>query len=198
MSSYRTELAGILAALYCLNALCDYTKKQVLAQLPLYCDNAAAVLTAKSSTSPDLKAHVCADYDISAEVRTERTNITNLSVSWVKAHQDKKKPFVELTLDVKLNCTADKDAEFFQLNASADLQPTLVPPELPLTKTYLVINGTVITNNLRQQPEENYKTISIKKYIKKKTSLSDDDVENVDWTALGKTLTNNIYSTKYD
>eukprot|EP00957_Ditylum_brightwellii_P085052 6466875-Ditylum_brightwellii.AAC.1 len=66
-----------------------------------------------------------------------------------------------------LNCTADKDAKIFRLTASVDLQPTLVPPALPLTKAYLVLNGTVITNNLHQQLEENYKTINIKKYIKK-------------------------------
>eukprot|EP00957_Ditylum_brightwellii_P163719 12464371-Ditylum_brightwellii.AAC.1 len=68
MSSYRTKLAGILAALYFLNALCDYSKQQVLVQLPLYCDNAAAVLTANLPTLPGLKAHLCADYDIAAKV----------------------------------------------------------------------------------------------------------------------------------
>eukprot|EP00957_Ditylum_brightwellii_P198310 15111943-Ditylum_brightwellii.AAC.1 len=41
---------------------------KVLVQFPLYCDNAAAVLTANSPTRPSLKAHLCADYNIAAKV----------------------------------------------------------------------------------------------------------------------------------
>eukprot|EP00957_Ditylum_brightwellii_P031185 2363324-Ditylum_brightwellii.AAC.1 len=61
-----------------------------------------------------------------------------------------------------LNCTANKDAEIFQITASAELKLKLAPLELPLTKAYLVLNGTVITNNIQQQLEEYYKTINIK------------------------------------
>eukprot|EP00957_Ditylum_brightwellii_P140628 10713228-Ditylum_brightwellii.AAC.1 len=111
MSSYRTELAGILAVLNFLNALCDYSKQQVLAQLPLYCNNAAVVLTANLPTHPGLKAHLCADYDIAAKVRNKRKGIPNLNASWVKAHQDNKSPIDDLPLDAVLNCTADKDLE---------------------------------------------------------------------------------------
>eukprot|EP00957_Ditylum_brightwellii_P056085 4251143-Ditylum_brightwellii.AAC.1 len=80
----------------------------VLAQLPLYCDNAAAVLTANLPTHPSLKAHSCADYNIVAE-----------------AHQDKETPIANLTLDAMLNCTVDKGAENFRLTASTELQPKL-------------------------------------------------------------------------
>eukprot|EP00957_Ditylum_brightwellii_P076635 5825488-Ditylum_brightwellii.AAC.1 len=59
---------------------------RVLAQLSLYCDNAAAVLTANLPTRPGLKAHLCAYYDIAAKVRNNKTDIPNLNVSWVKAH----------------------------------------------------------------------------------------------------------------
>eukprot|EP00957_Ditylum_brightwellii_P004663 354489-Ditylum_brightwellii.AAC.1 len=120
MSSYKTKLAGILVALNFLNELCDYSQQQILVQLPLYCDNAAAVLTANSPTCPGLKAHLCADYDIAAEVQ-KKTSDPNLNVSWVKAHQDKETPIANLTLDVMLNCTANKDAENFQLTANAEL-----------------------------------------------------------------------------
>eukprot|EP00957_Ditylum_brightwellii_P132213 10081474-Ditylum_brightwellii.AAC.1 len=74
--------------------------------------------------------------------------VPNLNVSWVKAHQAKETPITNLTLDAMLNCTAHKDAENFQLTASAGLQQQLAPPELHLTKAYLVLNETVITNNL--------------------------------------------------
>eukprot|EP00957_Ditylum_brightwellii_P123954 9449058-Ditylum_brightwellii.AAC.1 len=99
MSSYRTELAGILAVLYFLNTLCDYSKQQALAQLPLYCNNVAAVLTANSPTYPGLTAHLCADYDIAAEVRNKKKSVPNLNVSWVKDHQDNDTPIDDLPLD---------------------------------------------------------------------------------------------------
>eukprot|EP00957_Ditylum_brightwellii_P006312 478922-Ditylum_brightwellii.AAC.1 len=54
----------------------------------------AAVLTANLPTCPGLKANLCADYDITT-----------------KAHQDNETQIADLTLDVVLNCTADKDAE---------------------------------------------------------------------------------------
>eukprot|EP00957_Ditylum_brightwellii_P161625 12305961-Ditylum_brightwellii.AAC.1 len=136
MPSYRTKLAGILVTLYFLNALCNYSQQQVLVQLPLYCDNAAAVLTANLPTRSGLKAHLCADYNIAAKVR-KKASVPNLNFSWVKAHQDKETPIANLTLAAMLNCTADKDAENFRLTASAELQPKLAPPELPLTKAYL-------------------------------------------------------------
>eukprot|EP00957_Ditylum_brightwellii_P184514 14054027-Ditylum_brightwellii.AAC.1 len=63
--------------------------------------------------------------------------ISNLNVSWVKAHQDNTTPIADLTLDAMLNCTANKDTENFQLTTSTELQLKLAPPELPLTKAYL-------------------------------------------------------------
>eukprot|EP00957_Ditylum_brightwellii_P010104 763619-Ditylum_brightwellii.AAC.1 len=63
MKSYRFELSSILATLYFINALQDFTKDSVLAQLPLYCDNFVAVLSLKATTAPGVKSHLCPDYD---------------------------------------------------------------------------------------------------------------------------------------
>eukprot|EP00957_Ditylum_brightwellii_P197581 15052586-Ditylum_brightwellii.AAC.2 len=142
-------------------------ERRVLAQLSLYCDNAAAVLTANSPTRPGLKPIYALITTLQQKLKNT-TVVPNLNVSWVKAHQDKGMPIADLTLDAMLNYTADKDAEIFRLTASDELQPKLAPLELPFTKAYLVLNGTVITNNLQQQLEENYKTINIKNTSKRK------------------------------
>eukprot|EP00957_Ditylum_brightwellii_P174593 13293813-Ditylum_brightwellii.AAC.1 len=42
MSSYRTELAGVLSALYLLHALSDYLGINITTRQSLHCDNAAA------------------------------------------------------------------------------------------------------------------------------------------------------------
>eukprot|EP00957_Ditylum_brightwellii_P138182 10533909-Ditylum_brightwellii.AAC.1 len=63
--------------MYLINALQDFHKEYILAQLPLYCDNKAAVHTANSDASPGIRAHFCSDYNIVSAIRAEkRTNIT--------------------------------------------------------------------------------------------------------------------------
>eukprot|EP00957_Ditylum_brightwellii_P015964 1202547-Ditylum_brightwellii.AAC.1 len=143
MTTFCTELSGILATLYFINALQGYTKENILAQLPLYYDNMAAVLTTKTSMLPGITSHLCPSYDVSTELRSELQRVPNLIISWVKAHQDKKKPFHDLPLDTQLNCIADKDTEKFCKTAPPELQPTEVPLELLLNKAYMIVNGTV-------------------------------------------------------
>eukprot|EP00957_Ditylum_brightwellii_P186441 14194927-Ditylum_brightwellii.AAC.1 len=68
MTSFCTELSGILATLYFIKALQDYTKENFLAQLSLYCDNMAAVIITKKSIPPRITSHLCPDYDVIAEL----------------------------------------------------------------------------------------------------------------------------------
>eukprot|EP00957_Ditylum_brightwellii_P010586 801736-Ditylum_brightwellii.AAC.1 len=92
MTPYRSELSGILVTLYFINTLQDFTKESVLAQLPLYCDNFAAVLPLKTTTAPGVKSHLCPDYDVVSKVWSELKQVPNMIVSWVRAHQDDTKP----------------------------------------------------------------------------------------------------------
>eukprot|EP00957_Ditylum_brightwellii_P057671 4372900-Ditylum_brightwellii.AAC.1 len=81
MTSFCTELSDILATLYFINALQDYTKENILAHLPLYCENMAAKLTTKTSTLPGITSHQCPDYDVIAELRFELQRVPNLIIS---------------------------------------------------------------------------------------------------------------------
>eukprot|EP00957_Ditylum_brightwellii_P057556 4364121-Ditylum_brightwellii.AAC.1 len=90
----------------------------------------------------------------------------------------------ELTLDAQLNYTADRDAKLFRMNAPTQLCPVEAPPELPLNCAYLVINGTVVTNNLKSMLQDNYEANDIRKYIKKKISLDDATMDMIDWGEL--------------
>eukprot|EP00957_Ditylum_brightwellii_P067797 5146300-Ditylum_brightwellii.AAC.1 len=121
----------------------------------------AAVLTTNKSTSPGITSHLCSDFDVITELQSELRQAPNLTISWVKAHQGEKKPFHELPLDAQLNCIADKDAEQFHTSASPDLQPTEVPPKLPQNKAYMIANGTLVTNNLKEILQDNYDVINI-------------------------------------
>eukprot|EP00957_Ditylum_brightwellii_P184558 14056275-Ditylum_brightwellii.AAC.1 len=109
-------------------------------------------------------------------------------ISWVKAYQDGKKPFHKFPLNAQLNCIADKDAEQFCTPASPDLQPTEFPPELLQNKAYMIVNGTVVTNNLKEILQNNYDAINIQKYVQQKTDLQDNVMDMINWDALGRNL----------
>eukprot|EP00957_Ditylum_brightwellii_P181528 13827728-Ditylum_brightwellii.AAC.2 len=69
MSSFRAELVGILASLYFLNAITDFSGRQFTVQVPIYCNNISAVKITEAAVTPTgLKAHLCADYDIITEI----------------------------------------------------------------------------------------------------------------------------------
>eukprot|EP00957_Ditylum_brightwellii_P163916 12479284-Ditylum_brightwellii.AAC.1 len=95
---------------------------------------------------------------------------------------------LQLSLDAQLNCTPDRDAELFWLTAPDYLSLVGAPPELPLNHAYLVVNGTVVTNNLKFILQDNYEAIDIRKCIKKKTSLDDATIDKIDWSVLGQNL----------
>eukprot|EP00957_Ditylum_brightwellii_P166983 12712321-Ditylum_brightwellii.AAC.1 len=87
-----------------------------------------------------------------------------MNIAWVKAHQDDAKPICELIIDAKLNCTAVRDAELFCLNAPDHLSQVGVAPVLLLNHVYLVLNGAVVTNNVKTILQDNYEAINIRKY----------------------------------
>eukprot|EP00957_Ditylum_brightwellii_P082015 6236516-Ditylum_brightwellii.AAC.1 len=125
-----------------------------------------AVLTTKKSMPPGITSHLCPDFDVITKLQSELQHTPNLIISWVKAHQDKKKPFHNLPLDAQLNCIADKGAAQFCTSASPELQPTESLIELPQNKAYMIHT----------------------KYVQKKTSLLDNVMDTIDWDALGRNL----------
>eukprot|EP00957_Ditylum_brightwellii_P014125 1064998-Ditylum_brightwellii.AAC.1 len=78
MTSYRTELTGILSALYPLQALIKY-KNTTLHESPvLYCDNISAVKATNTAIWPGIKHHVSSDFDIMKEIHSTKQGIAFL------------------------------------------------------------------------------------------------------------------------
>eukprot|EP00957_Ditylum_brightwellii_P000964 77282-Ditylum_brightwellii.AAC.1 len=68
MMSYRTDLTGILSALYLLHVLSSYLRVPVITKQTLHCNNAAAVSWTNSPVPPGIKQYDAADYDIVKEI----------------------------------------------------------------------------------------------------------------------------------
>eukprot|EP00957_Ditylum_brightwellii_P211683 15366463-Ditylum_brightwellii.AAC.1 len=103
MTSYRSELTGMLSALYLLWALSQYTTTPLSCKQQLFCDISAAVTHTNYTIAPGIKAHIAAEYNLSQEICSVKEKGIDLQTHWVKAHQDDKTSFALLPLDAQLN-----------------------------------------------------------------------------------------------
>eukprot|EP00957_Ditylum_brightwellii_P194797 14838416-Ditylum_brightwellii.AAC.1 len=88
MTSYRSELTGILSALYILKALSQCTTTPLSHKQQLFCDNRAAVTHTNYTITLGIKVHIAADYNLSQEICSVKEEGVDLHTHWTKAHQD--------------------------------------------------------------------------------------------------------------
>eukprot|EP00957_Ditylum_brightwellii_P007181 545327-Ditylum_brightwellii.AAC.1 len=156
MTSYCTEHAGILAALYLLRGLSSYSQMQINTKQTILCDDTAAVSRANTTFGPGIKHYTTADYDIAKEIDTVMKSGMDMQVSWVKAHQDNNTAIDQLTLEAQLNERTDANVTSFFLHTPLHLQTSLTTISLQSTKVIIEINNMVITANLQQWIRDNY------------------------------------------
>jgi hypothetical protein len=188
ITSYRTELAGILSALYLLHALSEFTGTPITTKQHLYCDNSAAVARANKSIDPGVTTCLTADYDLAKEIEVVKSKGINLHMEWVKAHQDNSTPVELLPLEAQLNVIADADVTAFRINTPPSLTPTATPIQFTSTRASIAINTTVSTSNLQQWIRDNYLCSDISRYIQRKTGLTTAQMEEIEWDCLGNAL----------
>jgi hypothetical protein len=109
-SSYRRELAGILAALSVINTLANYY--QLTGSIILHCDSEIAIAKAFTENyTPTLHE---ASLDLLKAIHLERRHSC---ICWIgkhiKGHQDDKTPFELLSRPSQMNILADKMAKEF-------------------------------------------------------------------------------------
>eukprot|EP00957_Ditylum_brightwellii_P035264 2674672-Ditylum_brightwellii.AAC.1 len=150
MTSYCTELAGILTALYLLRALSSYFQMQINIKQTTLCNNTAAVSRTNTSFGPGNKHYTTTYYDIAKKIDEVKRASLDMQASWVKAHQEKKTAVDCLPLDAQLNICADVDVTSFRLHTPPHLKPSLTPISHQSAKVTIEINNTVVTVNLQQ------------------------------------------------
>eukprot|EP00957_Ditylum_brightwellii_P033278 2521181-Ditylum_brightwellii.AAC.1 len=74
-----------------------------------------------------------------------KEGLWEVSVPWVKAHQDDIKQFKDLTLDTHLNGLADADINKFRANTPPNLLLKQTPTIFPSNHNAITINGVVAT-----------------------------------------------------
>eukprot|EP00957_Ditylum_brightwellii_P022814 1721008-Ditylum_brightwellii.AAC.1 len=137
ISSYQTELTGILSVLYLICTLSSFTHNQITREQELLCDNLSAVHRMSIDTPPGIRLHLATDFDMINEIMKEKENRPEVKVSWVKAHQDGKEDLELLPLAAKLNVKANVDVNLFSANTPPYLTPAQAPTLFLLLKACL-------------------------------------------------------------
>ena len=147
---YRAEGYGILSV----SLLFHHLKKrwQITNKFEMVSDNKTMVN--RSNEKRDVsKAHpnstMDAEWDVLAQIWTVIRELTEPSISWIKGHQDDKKPYHELSLMAQLNCDADEWADKYI--AENPNYPYNKVPLFPISGVQLNLPTGTVTHKLKRE-----------------------------------------------
>ena len=122
------------------------------------------------------------EFDVTEQIyRTTETYGIKASYKWVKGHQDKNTPYMDLNLEAQLNVDADKFAGDFQIE-KGKFRPLVFL--LPSCDAMLSIRGISITSNYRKQLIRAYVEPEYIQYLQYKFQWSNEVIEIVSWKCL--------------
>ena len=108
-----------------------------------------------------------------------------LKTQWIKAHQDERKEYEELSAEAKLNVDIDGLATATHKQRP---KPTPTPEHIPATKIFVTINknrySSNIDANIRFQINGGY----LRQYLQAKNNWSNTTWNNINLPALGRHL----------
>ncbi len=134
MSSYRSELGGLLAMLYTIYCICKHFHVTT-GQLSYYCDNKGVLANVFSPTAPGIAPYLQADAVLVMEAK--RLIPVTILAEWVKGHyQGKDKEYKHV-----LNETADSLATSFNNISHPQFTPRVTPTAPPNYGARLLYDG---------------------------------------------------------
>jgi hypothetical protein len=179
-SSYRSELAGVYAALLVVSRLCrffDVSSGGVL----LGCNSKSALATAFVDSSHRHSIH-SPSFDLLGAIRNLllESPLTR-DITHIKAHQDEKVAVQDLSEMEKLNVAMDAAAKVHIPQAYAQLRHYTVY----LEPWALWHDTTKISHNLHNTVYGIVHSSQAKLYWTRKKSMSEDTLRSIHWDALG-------------
>jgi hypothetical protein len=143
LSSFWSELCGLLALLYILHFIC-YCYNIQASSAKLFCDNKGALAHFFRNRYTGITPYLFSDYDI---IMLAHNLLTVLPItihsSWVKGHYSGKSP----KLEHKLNHIADSLATSHK-NSTPNSMTKKLPLMSPSFKVHLHYGGSIITSSL--------------------------------------------------
>ena len=179
MSSYRTELGGLVAVLYIIFRIC--THYHITAgKLIYHCDNKGVLSNVFSSPPVTITSSLQTDFDL---VLTAKRLITLIPVTivaeWVKGHYDGD----TRAYKHDLNDRADYLATSFTKQPPTGLHPRRLPITAPNYGARLLYEGSTITTNLRTTMSKALHTTGFTDYLKRKHLWTNQAFNEINWDA---------------
>ena len=185
ITSYRAEGYGVLSACRILHHLRSHFQLQVQA-CTIVCDNKSMV--EKSTEIPKHldnlypNSTLVPEWDLLFEIWTTNKAVptdTRPRIHHIKGHQDKEKPYAELSLRAQLNCDADRLADsYIADHPNHDYSKA---PMIPSTKILLHLPLGTITSKLKQELRLARTTDPLIAYLMKRFKWDLDTFHDIDW-----------------
>ncbi len=179
LSSYRSELGGILSVLYIVHRICQSYNISA-GKVVLYCDNKGALRNAFKDNPPGISPTSAADYDI---LRLARRYIQLIPVSisgeWVKGHYNGK----DKAFKHEMNDLADSLANEHMSNQQAPFKTLRCPLPYPDYRARLVVDKSVVTSKLNLTIYTAVHEHNIIQHILKKTNWTQAQFSSVNFNA---------------
>jgi hypothetical protein len=181
MTSYRSELGGLVAGLAVLGTLFRSGALNIRS-FRFICDNESAVTAARKPKSESIFHNTSCDWDLIATIQDLIVRWCKefaLSFHWVKGHADRiDRP---LTRDERLNFEADMQADVIRVQARGPLEARSNFPNWDIEAASLFIQGSKVKSNMKNQLTSQMHDDNIRSFLIQKDSWSSQTFDAIDW-----------------
>ena len=195
-TSYRAEGVGILSLLRFLIRVAEYTSHHEPWRGTIVTDSQSVLKTlAGGDVNPDEKDEpvsidgervlvnaLCPDWDVLIETQHALLQLPELTLKFVKSHQDKGKPYAQLSLNAQLNVDADKLASEYQDQYGAERTVT------PRNRAHLHMPNGSVTSDDAPKLRHAYCGPPLQQYIQTRNKWSDSTIASINWEPHGAAL----------
>ncbi len=179
MSSYRTELGGLLAVLYTIYRICQHYQV-TSGKMSYYCDNKGVISNVFSHCAPSISHYFHTDADLVMEARHLLTLLpVTILAGWVKGH------YVGDHREYKhdLNDQVDQLADRFNKHPDPAFAPKRMPCTIPGYAIRLIYDNSLLTTKIYKTMASELHRKNIVAYIIKKCKWSVTTFHQVHWNA---------------
>jgi hypothetical protein len=156
----------------------------------LWCDNQSMVETVNEICSYGYvypNTTTTSEWDVLAEIKKSLSELqVQPSIGHIKSHQDKNKPYEQLSLPAQLNCDADELAGEY-LQEHPDLDHTRVPI-LPTSGCQLHLAKGTTTHKIKLALKHARSVPPMRAKLCHKHAWDEETFDDIDWDSHGKAL----------
>lgn len=202
MDSYRVECSGLLSILRFLIRLAEwFTVMFELWTGVIGTDSQSMLdrLFKKQSPSQSDHPRLFAELDpllpewdlLVSKIQILLRLLPDVSVLYVKVHQDERRPVEQLPLMAQLNVEADALATQYRQQHGMHMPLVLMSPSAGVH--LVTASGTVLTAKYNEGILEKSTSPDLCKYIQEKNNWTDSTMEKANWSAHGKALRSHLH-----